>query len=225
MESQPNISASTIVYLFAEQFAEPARGLTAQGAIAPRTGAKVNVKPLALAVYQAAVMELVESGAARLETIEVKRLLGKDRFLALASTGEPRAPLSALAMQLLRVLRAAQKDSQRRVRELVIQVMGGRGSTYHPWLVALAWPMGEAEAGGMIQRPEKKPGVLKAMFKPTETLTGASAVPECVEPLAGLSERVRARLAAFEQSLGPDGGVLRKEIEKGIDECAQRSDD
>lgn len=225
MEINAPISASTLVYLFADQFSEPARGLTIQGAIAPRTGAKLNAKPLVASLYLSAFMELTETGVARLERVEVKKLLGKETVLALALLYEPAERISGLAWQVVRSIQAAKTPEQRRVLDVVTRVIGGRDSTYYPWLVALSWSMGEAEAEGLIQRPEKKPNVLKAMFNPTESLTRATAIAECVNPLEAYLASTKSRLLAFEQSLGTDAASLRKEIEKGIDACAKRSDD
>lgn len=225
MENSALIPASILVYLFADQFSEPAKGLTIQGAIAPRTGTKLNAKPLVLNLYLAAIMELMEAGIVRLEAVELKKFLGKETALTLTFLREPGERISGLAWQIVQSLQAAKTPEQRRVREVVIRVIGGRSSTYYPWLVALSWSIGEAEAKGFIQRPQEKPNVLKAMFNPTESLTRATAIGDCVTQVESDLALVKSRLAAYELSLGTNAPLLRKEIEKGIDECTQRSND
>lgn len=225
MENNAPINASILVYLFADQFSEPAKGLTVQGVIAPRTGAKINAKRLVINLYLSALLELVEAGIVRLETIEVQKLLGKERVPALVLVKDPAGALSGLAWQIARSLQAAKTAQQRRVREVVIRVIGGRSSTYYPWLVALSWSMGEAEARGYIQRPKKKPNLLKGVLDPTESLTRATAITECVDALEADLTLIKARLDVFEQSLGADAPLLRKEIEKGIDQCTERRND
>jgi hypothetical protein len=225
MEAQNQIHATTAVYLFAEQFAEPAKGIMVQGAVAPRSGSKVNVKTLVLNLYMAALMELVESGAARIETVEVRKLLGKETVPALALTGSTPGSLSAIAAKMVLSIQAGSKPEHRRVREVIIRMVGGRGSTHYPWLLSLAPVIGQAEVEGYIQLPEKKPGLLKAMFNPTESMTGAKADAARTAAHEAEVEGVRRRLAAFEQSLGALAASLRKEINSGVEECTERSSD
>lgn len=209
-----------LVYLYAEEFAEPAKGMLTQAAIAPRNGSKVNLQQLVNAIYTATFMELVEQGIIRLETMEVRKMLvGKERALV-AEINQVAANMipSALGIMLLEGIPAA-KAEERRVREVVIRVVGGRRSSVYPWFMALKPIVAEAEEAGYITVPEKKAGVLKTMFKPTDAMTKASAVAEQVDPLQGEVARLKAQLASFDQSLGNMAVLLHKEIENGVKAC------
>lgn len=226
MTTHTQVSPTVLAYLFAESFAAPVKGLTAlaRGAVAPRSGVKVNLQTLATTLYISAVMELVETGAVSLETIEIKKLFGKENVLALALNGASSSPLSALAEKLAQSIRVAKKAEERRVRNVVIRVVGGRQSTNYPWLMALMPVIGDAEAAGYVKRPEKKPGLMKAMFNPLEANSGVQAESSLVDTLESSVEALKQRLNRFEQSLGPNAGLLRKEIENGVNDCKDNSD-
>lgn len=226
MTTQTQVSPTVLAYLFAESFAAPVKGLTALagGVVAPRSGEKVNLETLATTLYLSAVMELVESGAAALEMVEVKKLFGKENVLALALHSAPSADLSALALKLAQSIQAAKKPEERRVRNVVIRVVGGRQSTNYPWLVAVKPVIAEAEEAGYVIRPEKKPGLMKAMFNPLEAASGVQAEPVLVNALEGSVVALKERINRFEQSLGASAGLLRKEIVNGINDCKDSSD-
>ena len=211
METVMPIHSSMLVYLFADQFSEPLAGVTMPGVIAPQTGTKLDPKPLVIRLYLSALFELLEMGVIRLERTEEN--------LALTDLRAPVQKISGLAWQIVRSLQAAETPAQRSVREVITRVIGGPASTYYPWLVALAWTLGEAEAFGYIQRSEKTRGQPQARFNPTEYLTQATAVMDCVRLLQPELAAAQSRLLAFEQSLGTSALVLRQAIEQGIAEC------
>ena len=221
MNVQTTLSASTLVYLYAEEFAEPAKGVLVQAAIAPRNDSKVNLQQLVIATYTAAFMELVEQDIIRLETMEVRKMLvGKETALvAVIDQVTDNIVPSALGIMLLQGIQAVRKAEERRVREVVIRVVGGRRSSLYPWFMALKPIVAEAAEAGYVTLPEKKAGVLKAMFKPTEAITKARVVAEQVNPLQGEVARLKAQLASFDQSLGNMAILLRKEIENGVKAC------
>jgi hypothetical protein len=226
MTTQTKPAPNMLVYLFAEQFSSPVKGLSALagGMVAPRTGEKVNLQQLVTNLYVAAVMELVQLKAARLETIEVKKFLGKENVLALILEQTTAPDLSFLAAQMVKQIEAAKKPADCRIREIVIRLVGGRGSTQYPWLMAVAPVITAAERDGYVRRPENKPGIMKAMFNPLEAKTQVEAAIDVVAPLETGIEALKEQLLRFEQSIGPLAGTLRKEIEKGVDDCKDSSD-
>lgn len=226
MTTQTQPAPNVLVYLFADVFAGPVKGLNALagGMVAPRSGSKVNLQQLVTNLYVAAVLELAQANTASLETVEVKKLFGKENVLALKLGQTPPAGLSFLAAQMAEKVQAAQKPADRRMREVVIRMVGGRGSTQYPWLKAIAPVIAAVEGDGYVRRPEKKPGLMKAMFNPLEANTQVEAVLELVNPLEPAVEAFKQQLARFEQSLGPLAATLRKEIENGVNECKDHSD-
>jgi hypothetical protein len=225
MDSAHVLTSPALLYLFAEEVVPAASGLFKEFALAPRTGAKVDLKQLVMKTYLAGFMDLVESGILELAPLEIKKFLGKETVLSphIVGAGEP-APFS-LGAKLLPVIRAETKPERRRVREVVINVVGGRSSTSYPWLMALVPVIREASEAGLVTMPEKKPGFLKAMFKPYESVTTATAIPERVDGLQGDMRAALARLQAFEARLGSLADMLRKEIESGVKECMENDSD
>lgn len=226
MTTQTQVSPTLLAYLFAESFTAPVKGLTALagGVVAPRSGEKVNLQTLTTTLYVSAVMELVETGTAALETMEVKKLFGKETVLALALHRAPAGPLSALSGKLVQAIQAAKKPEERRVRNVVIRVVGGRQSSNYPWLMAVKPVISEAEAAGYVTRPEKKPGLMKALLNPLEAGSNFGAVPTLVDPLESSVGALKERFSRFEQSLGANAAMLRKEIENGVNDCKDNSD-
>lgn len=226
MTTQTQVNPTLLAYLFAENFAAPVKGLSALvgGIVAPRSSEKVNLQTLTTTLYVSAIMELVESGAAALEMVEVKKLFGKENVLALALHGQHAVSLSALAVKIAQATQAAKKPEERRVRNVVIRVVGGRQSTIHPWLMAVKPVIAEAEGAGYVIRPEKNPGPMKAMFNPLEAASGVQADPALVNALEGSITALKERINRFEQSLGASAGLLRKEIVNGVNDCKDNSD-
>lgn len=226
MTTQTQVNPTLLTYLFAERFADPVKGLSALvgGIVAPRSSEKVNLQALTTTLYVSAIMELVESGAAALEMVEVKKLFGKENVLALALHGQPAGALSDLAVKIAQAAQAAKKPEERRVRNVVIRVVGGRQSTIHPWLMAVKPVITEAEGAGYVHRPAKEPNLMKAMFNPLEAASGVAAEPNLVNPLEGSVAALKERINRFELSLGASAGQLRKEIVNGVNDCKDNSD-
>ncbi len=225
MDSAHVLTSPALLYLFADELVPPASGLFKEFALAPRTGTKVDLKQLVVKTYTAAFMELSEAGIIELAPVEIKKFLGKETAVIpqIVGTAEP-APTS-LGAQLMVMLRAATKPQNGRVREIVMHVVGGPSSTSYPWLMALVPVIREASEAGLVTMPEKKPGFFKAMFKPYESVTTATAVPERVDGLQGDMRAAVARLEAFEARLGSLAPMLRKEIENGVKACMENDSD
>lgn len=212
-----------LVYLFAETFAEPAKGMLTMAMIAPQSGEKYNLKQVVTQAYLAALMELYEGGAIRFVPFEVRKLFGKETTLR-AEVVNPSAARSPFQASLVQIISASKKETDSRIQEVVIRRVGGRASTKMPWFIAITPLVAEAHQGGWVTIPEKSAGVLKTMFNPTEAITRAAAVVERVTPLKGEAQAVKSRLAAFEAKMGAQFSMLRKEIERGVDECMDHSD-
>lgn len=225
MDSAHVLSSPALLYLFADEIIPPAGGIFKEFALAPRTSAKVDLKQLVLKTYLAAFMDLVEAGTIELSAVELKKFLGKETALVpqVLGTGEPAT--QGLAAKLLPLIRAAAKPEHRRVREVVMTVVGGRSSTSYPWLMALVPVIREAADAGYVSFPEKKPGILQALFKPYESVTTATALPGVGENLQGDMRAALARLDAFEARLGALAPLLRKEIENGIGAATEQDSD
>jgi len=219
------LTSPALLYLFAEHNAPAASGIFKEFALAPRSGEKVDLKHLVLKTYLAAWMDLSEAGILTLDVIELKKFLGKETAVVPNIASKGAAAPNSLASKLLLLIGAASKPEQRRVRELVISVIGGRSSTNYPWLMALVPVIFEASAAGLVTMPEKKPGLLKALFKPYESVTTAKAVPQLVDVLESDMRAAVARLDAFEVRLGATAQLLRKEIENGIKACMDNDSD
>lgn len=217
-------SSATLVYLYAGQIVPAPKGIFPMAALDPLTGAKLDLKQLVIKTYTAAIMDLVASGRITLEVVPLKKFLGKDNALIptvnVAPTGKP----ADTASLFLSLFADTAKPEQRRVREMVIRVVGGRDSTDYPWFLALAPVLNEAVNAGYVSQDPNKPSALKAMFKPTEALTRVYPVAERITSLNGAGEAALARLAAFEHSLGPAAELLRKEITSGVDACKEQPD-
>ncbi len=225
MDSAHVLTSPALLYLFADEFLPPANGVFKEPAYAPRNGAKIDLKQLVLTTYTAAFMDLVESGAIQLLPTEFKKFLGKETALVAQPAGDAQPPADTLAAKLLAIIRTAAKPEQRRVREVAISLVGGRASQNYPYLIAIAPVIREASQAGFVVLPEKKPGVLKAMFKPYESVTGVTPVAERIEAVRGDTQAALARLQAFESRLGPQAAMLRKELENGISACLDSGSD
>lgn len=225
MDSAHVLTSPALLYLFADAFIPPANSAFKEPALAPRTGAKVELKQLVLTTYAAAFMDLVERGAIQLAATEFKKFLGKETALVAQPTGDAQMPADTLAARLLAIIGAAAKPEQRRVREVAISLVGGRESSNYPYLVALAPVIHEAAAAGFVILPEKKPGVLKAMFKPYESVTGVTPVTERIDAVRGDAQAALSRLQAFEARLSAQAAMLRKELETGISACLDSGSD
>jgi hypothetical protein len=216
-------ASSTLVYLLAEEFAEPANGIL-QGApiIAPRSGGKVNAKQLVIQAYRAALMDLAEGGAIRLAPLEARKLFGKENTVQVELLRPDDQPETYLGKKLVAAARMAKKPEGRRVREVVIACVGGRDSQTYEWLAAIKPVIADAREAGFVQLPQQKPGFLKAMFKPSEAVTQASLNPDLAPVLHEQVHRLKSRLQAFDQKLGPLAGLLLKEIENGVKACHEQ---
>lgn len=223
MDVRVEPTSTVMVYLFAGQLVPPAKGVLTMGAPDPRGEAKLELKPLVVKAYTAAFMDLVERGYIRLAPVQVKKFLGKETAVVPEVLTAPGPAPAGLAGVLLQAIQQAQKPEQRRVREVVIRVVGGRGSSNYPWWVALTPVIAEASSAGYVTRPEKKPGLLKAMFNPADSLAKSTAVSERVDPLQAGLPALQARLQAFERGLGDLAALLRKEIENGVNDCKDNS--
>jgi hypothetical protein len=226
LTTQTNTTASsTLIYLLAEEFAEPATGIL-HGApiIAPRSGSKVNAKQLVTWTYQAAFMDLVETGAIRLNSMEARKLFGKENAVQVELLRPEELPVSYLGQRILEAVRKAKKPEARRVREVVIACVGGRSSQTYEWLAAIKPVIADAREAGFVTLPEKQAGFLKAMFKPSEAATQASLNAEFSGALQGEAARLKLRLQAFDQKLGPLAALLAKEIESGVKACHEIED-
>lgn len=224
MATQTNTTASsTLVYLLAEEFAEPAKGIL-QGApiIAPRSGSKVNAKQLVIQAYHAAFMDLVEAGTIRLAPVEARKLFGKENIVQVELLRPDDLPPTYLGKKILAAAGQAKKPEGRRVREVVIACVGGRDSQTYEWLAAITPVIADAREAGFVQLPEKKAGFLKAMFKPSEAVTQASLNPDLAPVLDEEVQRLKTRLQAFDQKLGPLAALLLKEIENGVKACHEQ---
>jgi hypothetical protein len=217
------MAASTLVYLLAEDFAEPAKGIL-QGApvIAPRSGGKVNAKQLVIQTYHAAFMDLVEAGMIRLAPMEARKLFGKENCVQVELLRLDDQPETHLGKKLVAAARQAKKPEGRRVREVVITSVGGRDSQTHEWLAAITPVIADASEAGFVRLPEQKAGFLKTMFKPSEAVTQASLDPDLALGLEGEAQRLKTRLQAFDQKLGPLAALLLSEIENGVKACHEQ---
>ncbi len=222
--AQTLATGDLLVYLFTEMFAQPAKGMLTQAMIAPQSGEKYNLKQVVVQAYLAALMELSNQDAIHLLPIEVRKLLGKETTVRAEIGNVNGAVRSPFQNILLQSISAAQKLAEGRVQEVVIRVVGGRASSKMPWFVAVAPLVAQARQGGWVTTPEKNAGLLKTMFNPTEAITRAAAVPERIATVKAEAEALKSQLAAFEASLGAQAAMLRKEIERGVDECMDHSD-
>jgi len=225
MDSAHVLTSPALLYLFSDEILPPANGIFKEFALAPRTGAKVDLKQLVVKTYLAALMDLVESGTLQLSALEVKKFLGKETVVVAQVTGQTEPAPNSLGAKLLPLVRAAVKPEHHRVRDIVIGVVGGRSSTSYPWLMALVPVIQEAANAGYVTLPEKKAGFFKAMFKPYETVTAATAVPGRIDSMQGDMRAALARLEAFQAKLGSLAPLLVKEIENGVKECMENDSD
>lgn len=224
MDASAQPSSATLVYLYSGQIVPAPKGIFPMAALDPLNGTKLDLKQMVMKTYTAAIMDLVESGRISLEVVAFKKFLGKDNALVPRVNVAPAGKPADTASLFLSLFADASKPEQRRVREMVIRVVGGRGSTDYPWFLALAPVLNEAVNAGYVSQDPNKPGALKAMFRPTEALTRVYPVAERIASLNGAGEAALARLAAFERGLGEMAVLLRKEIENGVDACKEQPD-
>lgn len=218
--SQQSISSSGLIFLFADHFAEPPKGMVKSTATDPRTGEKVAIRDLIVTAYVAAFAELAERGVLKLEPIEVRKaLFMKDTAVAATLLTEPQgAELSLLEQRVVESVQSAKKPEQRRVRDVVGKSVGG--STNFPWRVALAIVREGALGSGLVTMTEAGEKGVKGLWK---------SLDPRAEPALQLSEQVglletqavalKDRIAAFERQLGELAPRLRKEIADGLDAC------
>lgn len=217
---QKTIPSSALVYLFADHFAEPPKGMVKSTATDPRTGEKVAIRDLIVAAYLATFADLVERGVLTLAPIEVRKaLFMKDTAVAATLAKAPQgSELSLLEQRVVESVQLAKKPEQRRIKEVVSQSVGG--STAFPWRVALAIVRQGALDSELVTIAEQGEKGVKGLWKSLDPRKEpAMQLSEQVGGLEGQAVALREKVAAFEKQLGDLAPRLRKEIADGLDAC------
>ncbi len=179
------ITPSGVVYLFGEQFVEPAR-MTGETLLA--SGVKVKARELAEMLYGVALLSLDAEGCARLDLAERKRFLGlgQAQVVAVTPLGKP-AP-GGLEAAILASL--SPDPAKNGVADLLHRQIGR--DMADPWAHVTALVKSDLAARGFLLETREARRGLGKILGDKVTL---AAVPERIAPLGDLAGLVQGLVA------------------------------
>lgn len=205
---------SGLVYLFGEQFVEPAKLV---GETLLYSGIKVKGRELAEMLYGVALLALDADGAVRLELVQRKRFLGlgHTQTVAVHPTGaNPGGGLEGLIVAQL-----SPNPAQNDVADLLNRHIGQ--DMADPWGHITALVKQDLVARGFIlEQREARQGLGKILG---DKVTLA-AVPERIAPLADLAGQVRGLLANVRARKPDLAAQLWKDLRKGFQSRVEQTD-
>jgi len=209
------ITPSGIVYLFGEQFVEPAKLL---GETLLSSGIKVKSRELAEMLYGVALLALDADGIVHLEIAQHKRFLGLGQTQTVAV--HPAGPNPGAGLEGLIVAQLSPNPAQNHVSDLLNRHIGQ--DMANPWGYVTSLVKQDLAARGFLQEQREARQGLGKILGDKVTLT---AVPERIAPLANLAGLVRGLLANVQARQPELAAQLWKDMRKGFQSRVEQTDD
>lgn len=211
---EQGITPSGLVYLFGEQFVEPAKLV---GETLLYSGIKVKSRELAEMLYGVALLALDADGVVRLEVVQRKRFLGLGSTQAVAAHLVGANPGGGL--EGLIVAELSPNPAENDVANLLNRHIGE--DMADPWAHITSLVKQDLVARGFLHEQREARQGLGKILGDKVTL---SAVPERIAPLAGLAGQVR-ELLANARARRPDlAAQLWKDLRKGFQSRVEQTD-
>ncbi len=211
---EQGITPSGLVYLFGEQFVEPAKAF---GEELLYSGVKVKARELAEMLYAAALVALEADGIVRLELAARKRLLGlaKAQTVAVAVLG--RANPGGLEGSILACL--SPNPTGNDVPDLLFRHLGR--DMDDPWAHITQLVKRDLASRGFLQEERTQRSGLGSLLGDKVTLR---AVPERITPLATQAGQVRSLLHSFRSQRAEVATQLWKDLRAGFQRRVEKQE-
>lgn len=211
---EQGITPSGLVYLFGEQFVEPARAF---GEDLLYSGVRIKARELAEMLYAAALSGLEADGTVRLELATRKRLLGLAKAQTVAVTPLTRAEPGGLEASILACLSA--DPARNDVPDLLHRHLGR--DMQDPWGYITQLVKRDLAARGFLREERTQRSGLGALLGDKVTL---NAVPERIAPLATQAGQVRDLLHGFRSQRADVAAQLWKDLRAGFQRRVEKPD-
>ena len=208
------ITPSGVVYLFGEQFVEPAKMV---GETLLSSGIKVKGRELAEMLYGMALLALDADGVVRLEMAQRKRFLGLGQTQAVAV--RPLGPNPGSGLEGLIAAELTPDPAHNHVSDLLNRQIGENMADPWGYITSLV-KRDLAARGFLLEQREARQGLAKVLGDKV-TL---KAVPERIAPLADQVGLVRGLLANAQARQPELAAQLWKDMRKGFQSRVEQTD-